>query len=155
MADVLNGLFGRVISYVYVIEFQKRGLPHAHMLFVLDPRDKLNNADKIDKFIKAEIPENNPELKDLVLKHMLHGPHTDKLLCYNSETKKCTKHFPKPFTEETCYQHNGFPEYRRSDNSDKQNYYNKLIDGKRIKVDNSMVVPYNPQLLKNIIVTLM
>ncbi|PKY39565.1 hypothetical protein RhiirA4_308615, partial [Rhizophagus irregularis] len=32
---------GKVIAYVYVIEFQKRGLPHAHILLILNPEDKL------------------------------------------------------------------------------------------------------------------
>ena len=28
---------GKVIAYVYVVEFQKRGLPHAHILLILAP----------------------------------------------------------------------------------------------------------------------
>lgn len=39
--DICNGLFGRIISYVYTIEFQKRGLLHAHLLCTLHPDDKL------------------------------------------------------------------------------------------------------------------
>ncbi|KAG4068670.1 hypothetical protein HA402_002361 [Bradysia odoriphaga] len=30
-----NGIFGRHVAHVYTIEFQKRGLPHAHILVVL------------------------------------------------------------------------------------------------------------------------
>ena len=26
---------GQVIAYIYVVEFQKRGLPHAHILLIL------------------------------------------------------------------------------------------------------------------------
>ncbi|GBN61691.1 hypothetical protein AVEN_217227-1 [Araneus ventricosus] len=33
---IKRNLFGRVISYIYVIKFQKRGLPHAHILLTLD-----------------------------------------------------------------------------------------------------------------------
>ncbi len=29
-------IFGKVIAMMYVIEFQKRGLPHAHILLILD-----------------------------------------------------------------------------------------------------------------------
>ena len=29
-----DNAFGRPVAYVYVIEFQKRGLPHAHLLVV-------------------------------------------------------------------------------------------------------------------------
>ncbi|GBO03346.1 hypothetical protein AVEN_171029-1 [Araneus ventricosus] len=31
-----HGIFGTVLAYIYVIEFQKRGLPHAHILLTLD-----------------------------------------------------------------------------------------------------------------------
>ncbi|RKP15857.1 hypothetical protein ROZALSC1DRAFT_31933, partial [Rozella allomycis CSF55] len=31
-----NNIFGKVIAFMYVVEFQKRGLPHAHILLILD-----------------------------------------------------------------------------------------------------------------------
>ena len=31
------GIFGRVIGKIHVIEYQKRGLPHAHILMILHP----------------------------------------------------------------------------------------------------------------------
>ena len=35
LADIMSGkIFGNIIAYVHTIEFQKLGLPHAHMLFV-------------------------------------------------------------------------------------------------------------------------
>jgi hypothetical protein len=37
---IKKSVFGRVIGYIYVIEFQKRGLPHAHILLILDEKDK-------------------------------------------------------------------------------------------------------------------
>ncbi|KAI5424445.1 hypothetical protein KIW84_030582 [Lathyrus oleraceus] len=38
--DVINkGVLGKVKSYMYVTEFQKRGLPHVHMLLVLESND--------------------------------------------------------------------------------------------------------------------
>jgi len=40
--------FGGVISVVYTIEFQKRGLPHAHILIFLDPKDKCPSPADID-----------------------------------------------------------------------------------------------------------
>ena len=36
-----NGIFGDVISYMFSIEFQKRGLPHAHLIVTLHPNLKL------------------------------------------------------------------------------------------------------------------
>ena len=43
-----NGVLGSVVAYAYVIEFQKRGIPHVHMLVVLDENDKINNPDEYD-----------------------------------------------------------------------------------------------------------
>ena len=38
----------RVIVYVQVFEFQKRGLLHVHMLIILDEDDKLHNPEDYD-----------------------------------------------------------------------------------------------------------
>jgi hypothetical protein len=57
---------------VYVIEFQKRGLPHAHILIIR--RHKLTLADDVDKFVTAEIPTDNAALREIVKKQMIHGP---------------------------------------------------------------------------------
>jgi len=39
---------------LYTIEFQKRGLPHVHILLWLDQKDKLNSPDAINSVIFAE-----------------------------------------------------------------------------------------------------
>jgi hypothetical protein len=61
---------------MYVTEFQKRGLPHVHMLLVLDNNDKLHDPEHYDSVVKAEIPkkECEPQLHEAALKHMIHGP---------------------------------------------------------------------------------
>lgn len=53
---VKNKTFGTVIAYIFTIEFQKRGLPHAHILITLHPDNKLMTPEAIDKYISAEIP---------------------------------------------------------------------------------------------------
>ena len=56
--DIFNkNIFGRVKAHMYVIEFQKRGLPHAHILVILEDDYKLNNTDDYDQVISAEIPD--------------------------------------------------------------------------------------------------
>ncbi|GJY92082.1 ATP-dependent DNA helicase PIF1-like protein, partial [Tanacetum coccineum] len=59
-------LFGRIqaLSVVYTVEFQKRGLPHAHICLFLHVDDKLPSPAMIDNFISAEIPDidEDPEL---------------------------------------------------------------------------------------------
>ncbi|XP_074327708.1 uncharacterized protein LOC141665621 [Apium graveolens] len=64
------------IAVMYVAEFQKRGLPHVHMLIWLDIASKINLKSNVDKYVSAEIP--NP-LLDLVgyaavKAFMIHGP---------------------------------------------------------------------------------
>ena len=64
------------MPYMYTIEFQKRGLPHVHLLLFLHPNNRYTSSDDIDQIISAEIPskEDDPGLHMLVQKHMVHGP---------------------------------------------------------------------------------
>jgi hypothetical protein len=39
---------GKVIGNLYTIEVQKRGLPHAHILLILDRADKLLTVEHYD-----------------------------------------------------------------------------------------------------------
>uniref|UniRef100_K7MGX0 Uncharacterized protein n=1 Tax=Glycine max TaxID=3847 RepID=K7MGX0_SOYBN len=41
---------------MYTVEFQKRGLPHAHVLLWLDGENLLHNGSDIDKIISAKLP---------------------------------------------------------------------------------------------------
>lgn len=75
--DLINdGVLGRAVAHYHVIEFQKRGLPHAHILLILHPTDKLRNADDVDTVIRATIPDERtePELYQVVSKLLMHGP---------------------------------------------------------------------------------
>jgi len=51
-----------------VIEFQKCGLPHAHILITLNERSKLKTMKQIDYIICAKIPDEatDPDLYNLV-----------------------------------------------------------------------------------------
>lgn len=61
---------------MYVTEFQKRGLPHMHMLLVLEINDKLRDLTDYDSNVRSKIPklECEPHLHEVVVKHMIHGP---------------------------------------------------------------------------------
>jgi hypothetical protein len=136
-------LFGEVVAHVHVIEFQKRGLPHAHFLIILKSNCKITNPDQYDKIISAEIPDKDkyPVLHSLVIKHMMHGPCgilNSKNVCM--ENGSCRYHYPRTFSETTLQGEDSYPIYRRRD------------DGRRVRIrgavlDNRWVVPYNPYLL--------
>lgn len=81
LKELLNDLtqrkfFGKAVAFVYVVEFQKRGLPHAHILIILDSADKPHTAADIDSMVCAEIPcqTTDPELYETIILFMLHGP---------------------------------------------------------------------------------
>nr|XP_029717948.1 uncharacterized protein LOC109424581 [Aedes albopictus] len=50
-----NNKLGRSKAYVYSIEFQKRGLPHAHILITLQAEDKFTTAERIDAFVLEKL----------------------------------------------------------------------------------------------------
>ncbi|KAI5420168.1 hypothetical protein KIW84_044089 [Lathyrus oleraceus] len=138
-----KSLLGKVLAYMYTIEFQKRGLPHAHILIFLHPSNKYPTPSDIDRIILAEIPDQdtNEELYNLVKTHMIHGPcgfANRSSPCMKDG--KCSKYFPKQFQPETIVDQDGFPVYRRRDNG-----HTVLKNG--IQVDNRNVVPYNAKLL--------
>lgn len=61
-------IFGIVVAHVFVVEFQKRGLPHIHLLLILKEGHKIKSGDQYDRFISAEIPDKcqYPILHELV-----------------------------------------------------------------------------------------
>ncbi|XP_053149091.1 uncharacterized protein LOC128343682 [Hemicordylus capensis] len=135
-----NHIFGPPTAIVYVIEFQKRGLPHAHTLLILTEHYKPKTETSIDNIVSAEIPniETTPRLHEIVTKHMIHGPcgtHNRHSPCMSNE--KCTKDFPKQYQEQTIANINGYPKYRRRNSGNSKMQREKPID-------NRWVVPYNP-----------
>ncbi|XP_058189402.1 uncharacterized protein LOC131306985 [Rhododendron vialii] len=135
--------FGPVQAYTYVIEFQKRGLPHVYLLLIMKRGHKLVTPNDFDQFISIEIPEEikNPHLYAAVLKHMMHGP-CGKLNAGNVCMKngKCKNHYPKKFTQATTVATDGYLVYRRRN------------DGKQVRVrqqilDDRWVILYSPYLL--------
>ena len=69
-------VLGKAIAFVYTIEFQKRGLPHAHILLIVDPSDKPLTTEEIDNVVSAEIPDpvRYPLAHQTVVNRMIHGP---------------------------------------------------------------------------------
>jgi hypothetical protein len=85
-------------SGLYTIEFQKRGLPHAHILLWLDQHDKLETPEAIDSVICAELPDERKfsKLYAAVTNFMIHGPcGFASLSSPYMKDRRCTQFYPK------------------------------------------------------------
>ncbi|AQL02068.1 hypothetical protein ZEAMMB73_Zm00001d045331 [Zea mays] len=137
-------ILGKVRAYVYVVEFQKRGLPHAHFLLIMQRKYKLTCPEQYDLLISAEIPSNKyPELRKMVIKHMMHGPCgslNPNCPCTKGRAS-CKNQYPRPYSEATLQGKDSYPIYRRRDNGRKEKV-------RGCELDNRWVVPYNPYLLR-------
>ncbi|XP_076960289.1 uncharacterized protein LOC143636628 [Bidens hawaiensis] len=110
---------GKVQAVVYTVEYQKRGLPNVHICIFLHPDSKLSSVEDVDPIISAEIldKDEDPELYSLVKDFMIHGPcgaYNPKCSCMIDN--KCSKNFPKRFSDITCVDTDGFPIYKRPNN---------------------------------------
>ncbi|ONM33246.1 hypothetical protein ZEAMMB73_Zm00001d041563 [Zea mays] len=137
-------ILGKVRAYVYVVEFQKRGLPHAHFLLIMQRKYKLTCPEQYDLLISAEIPSNKyPELRKMVIKHMMHGPCgslNPNCPCTKGRAS-CKNQYPRPYSEATLQGKDSYPIYRRRDDGRKEKV-------RGCELDNRWVVPYNPYLLR-------
>uniref|UniRef100_A0A8D9BUG3 Helitron helicase-like domain-containing protein n=1 Tax=Cacopsylla melanoneura TaxID=428564 RepID=A0A8D9BUG3_9HEMI len=140
-------VFGRVQCHMGSLEWQKRGLPHIHILVWLT--EKIS-PHQVDSFISAEIPkkDEDPILYDIITKSMIHGPCgtlNPNSVCMKEG--KCSKKFPRSFVSETQTGEDGYPTYRRrSPEEGGEKFALKLKSGTMCEIDNRWVVPYCPLL---------
>ena len=154
-----GGLLGMHIAHLAVIEFQKKGLPHVHILLIVAGEDEVRTAEDIDNVISAELPPDPNEpgltkeqkdqrqwLETIVKTNMIHGPCgalNPKAPCM--EDGKCTKRYPKPFAAHTVVDSNStYATYRRRCPEDGGRTIQLVRGGIPFTADNTMVVPYNP-----------
>ena len=131
-----------VRTVLYTIEFQKRGLPHCHTLLWISSSTKIENAQDVDQYISAELPDPqlDPRAYKIVSEMMMHGPCGEANLnapCMEGDT--CTKNFPKKYNNETFFDDKGYLHYRRRQR-------NISARKGQMKLDNGYVVPYNRDL---------
>ena len=133
----LKSLFpnaGRVVYCISSVEFQKRGLPHVHIL--IKYTSDCNQPFDIDHIVSAEMPDNEDD-RDLVTRYMIH--HHPPLnrppssYCQKIDAtlnRICRFHYPRPLQDLTTIDNEGRVHYRRRHEGDR------------------MVVPYNITLLR-------
>ncbi|XP_065370863.1 uncharacterized protein LOC135963006 [Calliphora vicina] len=139
-------VFGETRCWMYSVEWQKRGLPHAHILIWLVEKITPN---LIDNIISAEIPDPNidPDLHEIVIKNMIHGPcgiintHSPCMV-----DGKCTKKYPRQLLPQKISGNDGYPLYRRRSVDDGGQTISVKINEN--DVDNRWIVPYCPLLSK-------
>ncbi|XP_022853255.1 uncharacterized protein LOC111374750 [Olea europaea var. sylvestris] len=141
---VKRKLLAPIVAYVYVIEFQKRGLLYAHFLLIFKPNFKIKNSLQVDEIVSCEIPDKNkyPHLHSTVVKYMMHDPCGElnlKNVCME-KNDVCKNKYPREFVQYTSLGNDSYPHYKRRN------------DGVTVKVrgcmlDNRWVVPYNPYIL--------
>uniref|UniRef100_A0A914Y1H0 Helitron helicase-like domain-containing protein n=1 Tax=Panagrolaimus superbus TaxID=310955 RepID=A0A914Y1H0_9BILA len=114
-----KNIFGKVQAYHVVMEFQKRGMPHLHVLLIMEDEVTVK---EVDNYISARIPEcpadddksdgaeQQREYHKLVIKHMLHVCNANSACQVNG---KCTKHYKKNFSNCTIIHSHKPADYQR------------------------------------------
>ena len=141
-------VLGKCIAHTFSVEYQKRGLPHMHLLLIMHPDAKPRDSEALDQIVSAELPsqQHEPELFRIVTKMMLHGPcgrRFPKAPCMEGEgsDRACSKGFPKDFQQRTVLQSERMPIYRRREGGHEFHKGNFVYDSR-------WVVPYNKWLSK-------
>lgn len=135
-----KGRLGHCLCWVWTIEFQKRALPHAHVLLIMDQASTPRTALDIDRHVSADLPDVNasPDLHKIVKKFMIHGPCTPDRSCYRNGN--CRLGYPRENCSVTTVGENSYPTYARPP-------HGRTVEVGSRQCTNRDVVPYNPFLL--------
>ncbi|XP_069968648.1 uncharacterized protein [Bactrocera oleae] len=139
-------VFGDTRCYSYSVEWQQRGLTHAHILIWL--LNKLH-SDEVDDIISVEIPDpvTDPHLHDIVTTQMVHGPcGALNPISPCMADGKCTKRYPRPLVTEIVTGNDGYPVYRRRSKEDNGRTIKVKVQNQEIEIGNEFIEPYCPLL---------
>ena len=159
--DLLNQIrktevFGPWLGWVWTIEYQKRGLPHLHLLVFLRTDHQFLTAANIAQFISVELPSaNDPiseELRGIIQSTMVHTHcvgGNGQAMCMQGlnplTTQTCRKGYPRQFQQETVITEDGYPLYRRRDTGQAFTVTVGSSGASSVAIiDNQRVVPYSP-----------
>ena len=145
---VKHKVFGSMCCWMYSVEWQKRGLPHLHIL--VWHYNKIS-PNEIDNVICAEIPDADidKDFHEIVTKRRIHGPCVmlnQNLPCMMD--RRCSKRYPQALVSNTVTGTHGYPLYRRRLVEDGGKLATIQMRNGDIDIDNWWVVPYSPLLSK-------
>jgi Helitron helicase-like domain at N-terminus len=80
LKEIKSGLFSAILAYVYTVKYQKRGLPHFHLLLFLDYKapsyEGFLSLRYVNNIILAELPppkiDSDRSLIKIVKGYILH-----------------------------------------------------------------------------------
>jgi len=132
-------ILGCTIVGIYVSEFQKHGLPHAHIFIFFVEDCKPHTVKDVDHMISAKLSnlKTNRLAHETVTSYMVHGPcGTTFPNAPCMEEGKCRKQYPHKFQSETVIDVNEYSIYRCRNTG-----RTLLVHG--VELDNRWVVPHN------------
>jgi hypothetical protein len=125
LEQTLQNMFpnaGRMLYCVHSVEFQKRGLPHVHILVKFE--SNCLTSDAIDKIVSAEMPDNHEDAelvrRFMVHKHPLPTEPASKYCQREDEhgNRTCRFCYPQPLQQTTTIDAEGHVHYRRQKEGD-------------------------------------
>jgi hypothetical protein len=119
-----NEIFGIVPALIYIVKYQKKGLPHAHIIIFLAGGHAFSEPEIIDNLIRAELPDrvldsdrSLTEIVKQVIVYSLCKPLKPRVIYMKKAHANAPltyfKRFPKSFANEIIVNSDGYPEYRR------------------------------------------
>ena len=159
MAELKSGkVLGPYLAHLGVVEFQKRGYPHAHLVYTFNSEGS-QHLNEINKWVWARIPDEsiaNGLLREKLSKFIIHKPcgHfnvNSPCMQINRDTnrKKVWQELPSTVQEyctATISDKTGRVEYTRVINDDDRPTVRVMVDRrlKNVPVGDEWVANYNP-----------
>ncbi|CAN0055436.1 unnamed protein product, partial [Heterosigma akashiwo] len=110
-------VLGKVPAYCWTEEWQKRYLPHIHLLLAMAEASRPRTPEEVERVITCELadPESHPRLFELQAKCMMHscGTPENPLAC--SVSGSCKYGYPHKFCDSTQLRKGAYPLWKRRD----------------------------------------
>nr|KAJ0225283.1 hypothetical protein LSAT_V11C100031530 [Lactuca sativa] len=121
----------KIVSYKYVVEFQKPGLLYAYFLLIPTPHCKMYNSKEYDKIVSSKIlnENTNPNLFRMVVKHM------SPSLLGDCNIDNWKYFYPNEFLVDTTHDDDAYPSYRRHETSLKF-----IVGGFALEIDGLFII---------------